>query len=346
MSGAGEALTVGIDVGGTKVAGGVVDARGRVLAQTRGDTPASDVTRTRGVIVDMVREFAAAYPVTAVGIGAAGWVDASRDRIRFAPHLAWRDEPLRDQVAAALDLPVVVENDANAAAWAEYRFGAGAGEAGAGEASAEQAGGERAIAGDAGAEQAGVDSMVLITVGTGIGGGLVLDGRLIRGSHGYAGEPGHQVAVPDGRACTCGRRGCLEQYASGSALLRYARAGAAAQPDAAAGLLELAGGDARSITGPMVTTAARAGDKVARDAFDQVGRWLGIALADLVQVLDPRLLVIGGGVVDAGELLLAPTRDAYRQALGRRGQVPAAPVVAARLGSIAGVVGAADLARW
>lgn len=320
MSGAGETLTIGIDVGGTKVAGGVVDARGQVLAQTRGDTPASDVTRTRGVIVDMIRELAAAYPVAAVGIGAAGWVDASRDRVRFAPHLAWRDEPLRDQVAAAVELPVVVENDANAAAWAEFRFGAGAGET-------------------------GVDSMVLITVGTGIGGGVVLDGRLVRGAHGYAGEPGHQTVVPDGRPCTCGRHGCLEQYASGSALLRLARAGAAAQPDAAAGLLELAG-DADSITGPMVTTAARAGDKVAQDAFDQVGRWLGIGLANLIQVLDPKLIVIGGGVADAGELLLAPTRAAYWQALGQRARVPAAPVVAARLGSIAGVVGAADLARW
>ena len=315
----GGALTIGIDVGGTKVAGGVVDEQGRVLAQTRGDTPATDAVRIRGVIVDMVRELAAAYPVVGVGIGAAGWVDATRDRVRFAPHLAWRDEPLRDLVAAAVDLPVVVENDANAAAWAEFRFGAGA------------AGG-------------GVDSMALITVGTGIGGGLVLGGRLVRGAHGFAGEPGHQATVPDGRPCRCGRRGCLEQYASGSALLRLARAGAAAHPEAAAGLLGLAG-DAESITGPMVTTAARAGDKVARDAFDQVGRWLGIALANLVQVLDPRLVVIGGGVADAGELLLAPTREAYQEALGQRGRVPAASVVVARLGGVAGVVGAADLAR-
>lgn len=317
MTGEAGSLAIGIDIGGTKVAGGVVDPAGRVLAQTRGDTPAHDVVLTRGVIVDTVRELAAAHPVTAVGIGAAGWIDAGRDVVRFAPHLAWRDEPLRDEVSAAVDLPVVVENDANAAAWAEFTFGAGAG---------------------------AHRSMLLITVGTGIGGGLVLDGRLVRGAHGYAGEPGHQVAVPDGVACSCGRRGCLEQYASGSALVRYARAGAVEDPAAAAGLIELAG-DPELITGAQVTTAARAGDKVARFAFDQVGWWLGTALADLVQVLDPQLIVVGGGVADAGDLLLSPTRDAYRQALGRRGELPAAPVRAARLGSIAGVVGAADLAR-
>jgi glucokinase len=312
-----DALAIGIDIGGTKVAGGVVDPDGRVLALTRADTPASDVTRTRGVIIDMIRELSAVHPVIAVGIGAAGWIDATRDTIRFAPHVAWRDEPLRDQVAAAVDVPVVVENDANAAAWAEYRFGAG---------------------------DAVHDSMLLVAVGTGIGGGLVIGGRLVRGAHGFAGEPGHQVAVPDGLPCSCGRRGCLEQYASGEALVRYARSGAAAQPDAAAGLLELAGGG-EQITGPLVATAARAGDKVARDAFDQVGRWLGVGLADLVQVLDPRLLVIGGGVAEAGELLLAPARESYQQALGARGRLPAAPVRPARLGNVAGVVGAADLAR-
>lgn len=309
-------LAVGIDIGGTKVAAGVVDPAGRVLARTRGDTPAHDAVLTRSVIVDAVRELAAGYPVTAVGIGAAGWIDASRGVVRFAPHLAWRDEPLRDDVASAVDLPVVIENDANAAAWAEHRFGAGAGHG----------------------------SLLLVTVGTGIGGGLVLDGRLVRGAHGYAGEPGHQVAVPDGEPCGCGRRGCLERYASGRALIRYARAGAVEDPAAAAGLIELAG-DPELITGAQVTTAARAGDKVARSAFDQVGTWLGSALADLVQVLDPELIVIGGGVADAGDLLLSPTRDAYRQALGRRGGLPAAPLRAARLGSIAGVVGAADLAR-
>ncbi|QSB17178.1 ROK family glucokinase [Natronosporangium hydrolyticum] len=311
-------MTIGIDIGGTKIAGGVVAPDGQVLTLTRADTPAYDATRTRGVIVDMIRELGAAHQVTAVGVGAAGWIDATRDRVRFAPHLAWRDEPLRDHVAAAVGLPVAVENDANAAAWAEFRFGAG---------------------------QAAGESMALITVGTGIGGGLILGGRLLRGAHGFAGEPGHQLAVPDGLPCGCGRRGCLEQYASGQALVRLAQQAAVEQPAAAEGLLELAGGSPEQITGPLVTTAARAGDKLAREAFEQIGWWLGSCLADLVQLLDPRLLVVGGGVAEAGELLLAPARDAYQRALSQRGELPAASIRPAQLGNVAGVVGAADLAR-
>lgn len=310
-------LTVGIDVGGTKIAGGVVDPSGTVLTLARVDTPAYDVDRTREAIIAMVRRFAADHELAAVGIGSAGWVDASRDRIRFAPHLAWRDEPLPEQVADAVGLPVVIENDANAAAWAEFRFGAG---------------------------RQCRDSLVMLTVGTGLGGGFVFAGELLRGAHGFAGEPGHVQAVPDGEQCGCGRRGCLEVYASGRALVRYARQGAAAAPQAAAELLAAAGG-AEHITGAQVTAAARAGDKVARQAFDQVGRWLGIALADLVQLLDPQLLVLGGGVVEAGELLLAPVRESYLRSLGQRGRLPIAPVQPARLGNLAGVVGAADLAR-
>jgi glucokinase len=316
VTGAGRPLTIGIDVGGTKTAGGVVDPSGRVLAQARTDTPA-DPDRARDVLVGMVRELAAAHPVGAVGIGVAGWVDADRATMRFAPHLPWRDEPLRDRVAAALDLPVVVENDANAAAWAEHRYGAG---------------------------RAGGDPMLLVAVGTGVGGGFVAGGALLRGAHGCAGEPGHQVVVPDGRPCGCGRSGCLEQYASGEALVRSVRAGAAGDPVAAARLRELAG-DPDLITGPLVETAARAGDPLARAAFGEVGRWLGLGLANLVLLLDPGLLVIGGGVAEAGELLLGPARECYLQVLGERGRLPVAPVRSALLGNAAAVVGAADLAR-
>jgi glucokinase len=311
-------LTIGVDIGGTKVLGGVVDPQGRVLVQTRRETPAADVPLTLQLIIEVVRELAAAYPVAAVGVGAAGWIDATRSRVLFAPNLAWRDEPLRDKVAAEVDLPVVVENDANVAAWAEFQFGA---------------------ARDAS------DSMVLFTVGTGIGGGIVLGGELVRGAHGMAAELGHVSAVPGGHPCGCGRRGCLEQYASGTALVRFAQAAAREEPGRAAGLLELAGGDGQAVTGPMVTAAARSGDEVACAAFGEIGRWLGLGLADLVQVLDPQVLVIGGGVVDAGELLLGPARAALSAALGQRGQLPLAPVVAARMGNVAGVVGAADLAR-
>jgi glucokinase len=319
-------LAIGIDVGGTKLAGGVVDQRGRVRALTRAATPADDPTRLRDVVVDLVRELALVHPVVAVGLGAAGWVDTT-GTVSFAPHLAWRGEPLRDRVATALagladqpglaDLPVRVENDATAAAWAEHQFGAG---------------------------RPGPGPLVLVTVGTGIGGGIVVGGRLLRGAHGYAGEPGHQVVVPDGHPCSCGRRGCLEQYASGQALVRFVQTGAAEHPSRADRLRELVG-DPAGLTGRLVTTAARSGDKLARAAFDQVGHWLGVGLADLVQLLDPEVLVIGGGVAEAGELLLAPTRQSYRQALARRGGLPAAELRPARLGNLAGLVGAADLAR-
>jgi glucokinase len=312
-------LTIGVDVGGTKVAGGVVDADGNVLAQTRRDTPAEDVAGTRDTIVAVVAELAAAYPAaTAVGIGAAAWIDAAGATVLFAPNLAWRDEPLRDYVAHAVGLPTVLENDANVAAWAEFRYGAA---------------------------RLADDSMVMITVGTGIGGGIVLGGGLWRGTHGIAAELGHMLSVPDGHPCGCGRLGCLEQYASGSALVRFARAGARQDPERASVLLDLADGDVLSISGPMVTSAAQKGDAVARDAFAQIGHWLGVAMADLAQILDPQVLVVGGGVIDAGDLLMGPTERSYRGQLAQRGRLPVAELRAAETGNTAGVVGAADLAR-
>jgi glucokinase len=312
-------LTIGIDVGGTKVAGGVVDEHGEVLASTRRGTPAADPAGTRDTIVDVAAELAQQYPAAvAIGIGAAAWIDAAGSTVLFAPNLAWRDEPLRDYVAKAVGLPTVLENDANVAAWAEFRFGA--------------------------ARHAD-DSMLMITVGTGIGGGIVLNGALWRGANGIAGELGHIQSVPDGHPCGCGRLGCLEQYASGNALVRFARAGARQEPDRARLLLELAGGDPLAIAGRQITEAAHHGDGVARDAFAQIGYWLGVAMADLAQIFDPQVLVIGGGVIDAGDLLMGPTETTYRDQLKQRGRFKVAELKAAETGNTAGVVGAADLAR-
>ncbi|GAA2465775.1 ROK family glucokinase [Winogradskya consettensis] len=313
------ALTIGIDVGGTKVAGGVVDEKGTVVAQTRRETPADDPAGTRDTIVAVATELAAQYPeANAVGIGAAAWIDAAGSTVLFAPNLAWRDEPVRDIVAKAVGLPTVLENDANVAAWAEFRFGAG--------------------------RQAD-DSMVMITVGTGIGGGIVINGGLWRGANGIAGELGHIQSVNNGHPCGCGRLGCLEQYASGKALVRFARAGARQEPDRAALLLELAGGDPLEITGRQITEAARSGDGVARDAFAQIGYWLGVALTDLAQAFDPQVFVLGGGVIDAGDLLMGPVEATYRKELTNRGRFPVAEIRAAETGNTAGVLGAADLAR-
>jgi glucokinase len=311
------ALTIGVDVGGTKVAGGVVDEQGHVLATALRDTPSADPRRTEDVIVDVIRELAASHDVEAVGVGAAGFVDAQRSTVLFAPNLAWRDEPLRATIEARCELAVVIENDANAAAWAEARFGAGRGE----------------------------DHVVVLTVGTGVGGGIVLGGRLLRGRFGVAGEIGHINVVPDGRRCGCGLEGCWEQYASGRALVQEAKELAHASPAMARDLLRLAGGEPEMITGPMVTQAAKEGDVAALRCFDVVGTWLGRGMAQLAAVLDPGLFVLGGGVSAAGELLRGPAGRALLQHLTARGHRPHAELRLAELGPEAGIVGAGDLAR-
>ncbi|MBV9822740.1 MAG: ROK family glucokinase [Actinobacteria bacterium] len=310
-------LAIGVDIGGTKVAGGVVDDQGRVLDTARRATPGTDVAQTQAVIVEVVRELADRHEVTAVGIGAAGWIATDRATVLFSPHLAWRDEPLRDALAGAIGMPVLVENDANAAAWAEYRFGAARG--------------------------AGV--AVMVTLGTGIGGGLVVDGALYRGAYGVGCEYGHMSMVPDGRRCACGNRGCWEMYASGRALARDARELADVSPVGAHRLMTLAGGDLNRLTGPLVTEAAREGDPAAVEIYTAMGRWLGRGLANLAAVLDPTVFVIGGGVSEAGELLLGPARTAFERALTGRGHRVFAEIRVARFGADAGLVGAADLAR-
>jgi glucokinase len=310
-------LAIGIDIGGTKIAAGVVDLSGKVLRCVRRPTPSQDAAAVEVLVAEAVRELRADFDVVAVGVGAAGWVDASRSTVLFAPNLAWRNTPLHDDLSRLLDIPVVVENDANAAAWGEYRFGAG--------------------------EQH--PDTVVLTIGTGIGAGLIIDGKLRRGRFGIGGEPGHMRVVPGGRRCGCGNLGCFEQYCSGTALVRAAREIARERPADAARLLELAGGDADAIDGPVVTQAAQEGDQAAIDCFDEIGRWLGQGLADLAAILDPGRFVIGGGVAEAGELLLRPGRETYAGALSGRGYRPLADVVPARLGADAGLIGAADLAR-
>ena len=311
------ALTIGVDVGGTTVAAGVVDEQGGMLATVRHDTPSDDPRMTEDVIADVVRELMASHDVEAVGVGAAGFVDAQRSTVLFAPNLAWRDEPLRAAIEGRCGLPVVIENDANAAAWAEARFGAGRGE----------------------------DHVVILTIGTGLGGGIVLDGRLLRGRFGIAAEIGHLNIVPHGRRCGCGLEGCWEQYASGLALVLEAQELAKAAPALARDMLRLAGGEPEMITGPVVTAAAREGDVAALKCFDVVGTWLGRGMAQLSAVLDPGMFVIGGGVSAAGELVREPAWHAFLQHLTARGHRPHAELRVAKFGPEAGIVGAADLAR-
>ena len=310
-------LAIGVDVGGTKVAAGVVDEQGRILAKLKRSTPAASPPLTEQAIADVVTELLDGHEVSAIGLGAAGFVDSARATMLFAPNLAWRDEPLKQRVEERLGRAVVVENDANASAWAEARFGAAR----------------------------GYRDVMLVAVGTGIGAAIIIGGELYRGRWGIAGEPGHVRVVPDGRLCGCGNRGCWEQYASGNALVAEAREFARRTPKGAMRLLQLGGGLPEGISGPEITQAATEGDPAALRCFQTVGGWLGQGLADLAAILDPACFVIGGGVSEAGELLLEPARTAFERALTGRGHRPFAEITVAQLGENAGIVGAADLAR-
>jgi glucokinase len=312
-------LAIGVDVGGTKVAAGLVTADGQILATARRPTPMADADAVLALVTEVVGELVqgADQPVVGVGVGVAGPVDAHRANVYFAPNLQWSKVNARSVLESQTGLPVVIENDGNVAAWGEFRFGAGV----------------------------GAKDLVLVTVGTGIGGGIVLGGSLFRGAHGAAGEIGHISSVPNGVQCGCGRLGCWEQYASGNALVRQTRELAAERRDEAHLMLALGDGTPEGIQGLHITAAAMSGDPVAIEALHMLGVALGTGLADLTAILDPELFVIGGGVCEAGDLLLASAREtlAHKIIGGFNRPIPA--VVAATLGNHAGTVGAADLAR-
>ncbi len=311
-------LAIGVDVGGTKVAAGVVQEDGSILEVLRRPTPDTEAKAVAAVIVDLVTQLRARYPlVGTVGIGAAGWIDRGRSKVYFAPNVPWRNEPLSADLSSRIDVPIVVENDGNATAWAEHRFGAGRGS----------------------------PDLICLTIGTGIGGGMVAGGALYRGAFGIAAEFGHMQLVPGGIRCGCGNRGCWEQYCSGKALVREAREIASTDPVRGRRMLQLADGEVDDITGPTVTAAAQEGDPAAVEAFAAIGDWLGRGLSNVSAALDPGLFVIGGGVSDAGDLLLEPARAAFRRTLPGRGFRPEAELVRAVLGPEAGMVGAADLSR-
>jgi glucokinase len=310
-------LTIGVDVGGTKIAAGVVNEAGRILARVRRDTPPGDGPATVDTIAAVITELATEHEVGGAGLGAAGFIDAARSTVLFAPNLPWRKEPLRAEVEQRTGIPVVVENDANAAAWGEAMFGAGNGQA----------------------------HTVMVTIGTGLGGGVVVNGQLLRGAFGVAAEIGHINIVPDGRPCGCGNHGCWEQYASGTALVREVRELAGRDPGRAAGLLASGDGTPEGIKGPQVTAAAREGDPLAIEALATLGEWLGRGMADLAAILDPRLFILGGGVSEAGNLIAAPARASFAAHLTAGEHRPKAEIRLAQLGQDAGLIGAADLVR-
>ena len=310
--------TIGVDVGGTKVLGGVVDEFGAVLQTARRDTPREGGPALTQAIADVAKELMAEFSVDSVGVSAAGFVSSDRKTMLATPNIAgWNGVDLDYELTSLIGLPVVIENDANAAAWGEARFGAGRGRR----------------------------HMLMLTVGTGIGGGIVVNGDLYRGAFGIAAEIGHIRVVPEGHLCGCGARGCFEQYGSGNALMRHAREAIAASPDIARNLLSRGDGTIEGLTGKAITDAAREGDAVALAAFNTTAQWLGAGIASLSVVLDPECVVIGGGVIDAGEILLKPTREALERSMPFAGKHPYPEIIAAQLGNEAGLVGVADLAR-
>jgi glucokinase len=313
-----ENLSIGVDIGGTKVLGGVVDQTGNILTTHREDTPKAGGAELTEVIIGVIQELLAQYPAKSVGISAAGFVSSDRQTMLATPNIAgWNGLNLKVEISREIDLPVVIENDANAAAWGEAVYGAGRGES----------------------------ELMMVTVGTGIGGGLVNNGALYRGAFGVAAEFGHMRVVPNGLLCGCGKLGCFEQYASGSALHRHLLEAIEKDPAGGAALLARGDGTIAGIKGHHITDAAREGDPIAVGAFNTTGDWLGAGIASLCVIVDPACVVIGGGVIDAGDLLMVPTRAAIEKYMPFNGKHPAPKVLVAELGNDAGLVGVADLAR-
>ncbi|TFD78907.1 ROK family glucokinase [Cryobacterium psychrophilum] len=306
---------IGIDIGGTKIAGALVDENGVILRSDRQPTNPNDPGEIEDVVVAMITSLGLGEDVVAAGVAAAGFIDAAQSTVYYAPNIHWRNEPFRAKLEARVDLPIIIENDANAAGWAEFRYGAGR----------------------------DFTDMVTLTIGTGVGGAIVANGSLFRGGFGAGAELGHLRLVPDGLPCGCGARGCIEQYGSGRALLRIANEIA----DAGSLGADLAAARARhgKLTGKEVGRLIELGDPGAVAALRTIGESLGEACASLGAVLDPQVFVFGGGVAAAGDLLLEPIRAAYLEHLPARGYHPEAAFAIAQLVNNAGVVGAADLAR-
>ena len=311
-------LSIGVDVGGTKVLGGVVDESGAIIKSIRVDTPKEGGAAVTKAIAGVIKELADEFKLNRAGVAVPGFVSSDRQTVLGIPNIKdWDEFNLRNDLFNILNFEVFVENDANAAAWAEYRFGAGQGES----------------------------HVIILTIGTGLGGGLVIDGELYRGANGTGAEFGHMRVVPNGILCGCGIEGCFERYASGSGLMLHTKKLINENPNAAKDLLVRGDGTFEGLIGKHITEAAISGDSLAKKALAITGDWIGAGVATLASILDPSLVVIGGGAVEAGDLILEPARAAMDRYMPFRGQHPHPRIVAAQLLNDAGLVGAADLAR-
>jgi glucokinase len=310
-------LSIGIDIGGTKILGALVDPEGKILSELRVPSPAQDPDLMVDTVVGLIEELTsqATDVIAGVGVAAAGFIDAEQSHILYAPNLNWRNEPMKERLQKRISLPVFIENDANAAGWAEYKFGAGRGS----------------------------KDMAMLTLGTGVGGAIIADYKLRRGGFGIGGELGHVRVVQDGRQCGCGRRGCVEQYSSGTAVVKAARKLVANEGPMGQRLRELSLGN--ELTGLHVYQALLESDPGAVSLVRTAADYLAQAMGTIVAVLDPQVFVIGGGLSEAGDLILDPIREALSSQLPAKGYRPEPKIVAARFTNQAGVIGAADLAR-
>lgn len=314
---AGDFLTIGIDIGGTNLRAAVVTATGEILDVEKLPTPSS-VYALEVALEYVVTQLRRRHPsVAAIGLAVAGFIDETKTRVRFAPHLPWRDVAVVERMQRRLDLPVELEHDANSAAWGEAQVGVAR----------------------------GVDTWALFALGTGIGGALVTNGAVYRGSYGTAPEFGHLVVVPGGRCCPCGKRGCLERYCSGSALMLNAQDLMATGEFSHSALAKEHADHPEEISGRAVVRAARAEDPLALAAVRDMGRWLGHGLALVQDVLDPELIVIGGGVSSDADLFLDEALSIMKCSIVGAGHRPLAQVAVAELGGDAGMIGVALLAR-
>ncbi len=305
---------LGIDVGGTKCLGVVVEADGTLVADTRERTPYDAdalIDELAGIVAELVET---AGPVDAVGVGVPGLITID-GVLRSSPNIPTVTElDVAGRLRASLERPVAVSNDATCAALAEWRTGAGR----------------------------GVDDMVMVTLGTGIGGGVVAAGRLVVGANGFTGEFGHMVVDPDGPPCVCGRRGCWERYASGSGLAQLARA--AAVGGRLRRVVQVAGGDAAMVRGEHVQAAAREGDPGALAVIDEFARWVALGLVNLTNALDPATFVLGGGLAEGSDLYLDPIQRWFTELLYAPELRPHPALAFAELGERAGAIGAAMFA--
>jgi len=303
---------IGVDVGGTKIAVGIVSADGELLDEVRQPTPHTS-KRLIEALAGAIQEVGNGHEVGGVCLAVPGNILATENRVIYSPNLhAIEGVALKDELEPKIGLPLTVENDANAAAWGEFRFGAGS----------------------------DVDHLVFITLGTGVGGGVITHGVLMRGAQGAGGELGHTTIQATGPRCSCGNRGCLEAMASGTAIRRRAREVAIEKPGSALNRLA----STREILGEDVTRLAEGGDEAALSVLEEAGVWLGIGLAGFVNVFNPEVVAIGGGVVEAGDLILNPAR----REIQLRARSPArdlAEIRVATLGAKSGILGAAALAR-